>query len=164
MNDTEKVYGELISQLNELKNTDKVLLSVLTTVHAEQTERIFDKGLDANEQPIGEYSTKPISISPQNQARKTRSSYFKGGYKEYKGAVGFDNSKVNLVNTGQMRDDYSLIKVNDRTYGIGFKNEFNSDKADWNEEHFKKEIFAQSPNEDKVLDSAFDVELKRIFG
>lgn len=159
----DSIYTDLIKELNELKNTDKVLLSVLTTVHAEQVERIFDKGLDADEQPIGEYSTKPISVSKKNQVRKTRSTYFAGGYKQYKQEIGFDG-KVNLVLTGQMRSDYSVVKVEDNIYGLGFKNDFNSDKADWNEANFQKEIFAVSPTEDKILDDAFEVELKRIFG
>jgi hypothetical protein len=157
-------YSEFIDELNELKNSDRVIMSVLESVRAEQITRIFDNGLDGNDQPIGTYSTKPISISKKNQARNTRSTYFKGGYKEYKEAIGFDSSKVNLVNTGQMRDDYSIIQVDSNTYGLGFKNDLNSDKADGNEAHFKKEIFAQSPNDDLVMDRAFDFELNRIFG
>lgn len=157
-------YTEFIDELNELMNSDKVIMSVLNTVLAEQKVRIFDDGLDANDSQIGTYSTKPISISKKNQARNTRSTYFQGGYKEYKAAAGFDNSKVNLVNTGQMRDDYSVIKIDDNTYGLGFKNDLNSDKADGNEKHFRKEIFAQSPNDEIVLDRAFDYELDRIFG
>lgn len=157
-------YTELIDELNEAMNTDKVMLSVLSSVQAAQIERIFDKGLDANDSPIGTYSTKPISIPKKNQARTTSQTYFKGGYKEYKSAVGFDSSKVNLLNTGQMKDDYSVIKIDNNTYGLGFKNDFNSDKADGNEKHFKKEIFAQSPNDELILDKAFDFELDRIFG
>jgi hypothetical protein len=157
-------YNDLIDELNELRNSDKVILSVLSTIRSEQITRIFDDGLDANDKPIGVYSTKPIYIAKKNQARNTRSSYFEGGYKEYKQAIGFDGNKVNLVNTGQMRDDYSIITIDQNTYGLGFNNDFNSDKADWNETHFKKDIFAQSPNEDIIMDKAFDYELNRIFG
>lgn len=160
----EKAYLELIDELNELKNTDTVILSVLSTIQAAQIERIFDKGLDGNDQSIGQYSTTPISISFKRQARKTRSTYFKGGYKEYKEKTGYDSSKVTLQDTGQMRDDYSVIKIDKNLYGLGFKNDFNSNKADWNEAHFKKEIFAQSPSEERILDEAFEVELDRIFG
>jgi hypothetical protein len=157
-------YGELIDELNELKNSDKVILSVLSTLRAEQITRIFDDGLDANDSPIGSYSTKPIRIPAKNQARNTRTTYFEGGYKEYKEAIGFDGNKVNLVNTGQMRDDYSIITVDQNTYGLGFNNDLNSDKADGNEKHFKKEIFAVSPNEDALTDRVFQYELDRIFG
>lgn len=157
-------YADLIDDLNELRNSDKVILSVLNTMLAEQKTRIFDDGLDAEDKPIGVYSTKPIHIARKNQARNTRFTYFEGGYKEYKSAIGFDSNKVNLVNTGQMRDDYSVIKIDDHTYGLGFKNELNSNKADGNEKHFKKEIFAQSPNENLILDKVFDYELDRIFG
>jgi hypothetical protein len=157
-------YVDLIDDLNELRNSDKVILSVLSSVRAQQITRIFDDGLDANDQPIGAYSTKPIHISKKNQARNTRSTYFEGGYKQYKEAIGFDGNKVNLVNTGQMRDDYSIITIDQNTYGLGFNNDLNSDKADGNEAHFKKDIFAQSPNDDIVMDKAFDFELDRIFG
>ncbi len=160
---SDQVFAELIDEINELKDTDKILLSVLSTMQAVISERIFEKGQDGNDQSIGEYSTKPISIARKNQARQTRRSYFKGGYKEYKGAIGFNNSIVNLVNTGQMRDDWSIIRVDAKTYGLGFKNELNSLKADGNEDHFNKQIFAQSPSEDLILDKTFDVELDRIF-
>lgn len=157
-------YAELIDELNELKNTDKVLTSVLSSVHANQVERIFDKGLDANDQPIGSYSTKPISIAKKKQARNTGKTYFKDGYAAYKQAIGFDPNKVNLVDSGQMMSDYSIIKIDAHAYGIGFKNELNADKSEGNEKRFNKEIFAHSPSDDEVLDRAFDFELKRIFG
>jgi hypothetical protein len=157
-------YKELIDELNELKKTDKVLQSVLSTMQVVISERIFDEGKDANDGLIGVYSTKPISISKKNQSRNTGHSYFSQGYKQYKGEVGQDNSKVNLVDSGQMRDDWSIIRIDDRAYGLGFKNELNSEKADGNEDRFGKEIFAQSPSEEKVLDNVFQVELDRIFG
>lgn len=160
----DKAYTDIIDELNEIKNVDKVLLSVLSSVQANQIERIFDKGLDGNDNPIGIYSTKPISISKKRQARNTGKTYFKDGYKEYKQAIGFNSSKVNLVDSGQMMGDYSIIKIDDNTYGIGFKNDLNSNKADGNEKRFNKEIFAHSPSDDQVLDKAFDFELNRIFG
>jgi len=156
-------YLEFIDELNELKNSDRAMLSALESVRAEQITRIFDNGLDGNDQPIGSYSTEPISISKKNQARNTGQTYFPGGYKEYKGKAGFDNSKVNLVNTGQMRDDWSIIPQGLKTYGMGFKNELNGDKADGQEKHFGKPIFAHSPNDDKVFDKALQTELDRIF-
>lgn len=159
----DRAYIEMIDELNELMNSDKVLLSVGSTMQAEIKERIFEKGLAADDGPIGTYSTKPISIPQKKQARQTRSSYFKGGYKEYKSAVGQDSSKVTLVDSGQMRDDFSLIRISDTAYGLGFKNELNSDKADGNEKRFGKDIFAQSPTEDETFDKVFQFELDRIF-
>lgn len=155
-------FVELIDQLNDLRNTDKILLSVGTTMQAVIKERIFEKGLAADGGSIGTYSTKPISIARKNQARRTRSTYFKDGYKQYKGEIGFDSSKVNLVNHGQMRDDWSLIKISDKSYGLGFKNEINGEKAEGNEKRFGKEIFAHTPEENEIFDNVFQHELDRI--
>jgi hypothetical protein len=160
----EKAYLELIDELNELRNTDKVLLSVGSTMQAEIKERIFERGQAADDGPIGQYSTKPISIARNKQARATRSTFFKGGYKEYKSAIGFDSSTVNLVDSGQMRDDFSLIKISNNVYGLGFKNDLNGEKAEGNEKRFGKDIFAHSPNEDRIFDEVFQFELDRIFG
>jgi hypothetical protein len=157
-------YKKLIDDLNELRDTDKVLRSVLSTMQVVISDRIFERGEDANGGSIGSYSTKKTSISKKRQSRNTGHSYFAKGYKQYKEEVGLDSSKVTLVDSGQMRDDWSVIRVDDKSYKLGFKNELNSLKAEGNQTRFNKEIFAQSAQEDRILDETFQVELDRIFG
>ncbi len=138
------------------------MVSALTTVIAEQKDRIFNKGKDAFNSKIGSYGTNPISISKKNQSRNTGKTYFKGGYKEYKGLIGKGNNTVNLRNTDQMRMDYQVLVLSKSEWGLGFTNDFNADKADWNEERFEKEIFATTTKEDNLFDKVFQFELDRI--
>lgn len=157
-----KGYDSLINQINELLQTDRIMVATLTTVLAEQKDRIFNEGKAADNSKIGSYSTEPISISKKNQSRNAGKTYFKGGYKEYKGLIGKGNSTVNLRNTDQMRMDYTVHVLGKNEYGLGFSNEFNANKAEWNEEKYDKEIFAESSEDAKVFDKIFQFELDRI--
>lgn len=164
MNNSKQVYNELMDQLDKLTKENTVLLAVGNSMLAVTKERIFENGLDAEGNSIGSYSTKPISISRKRQPRQTRSTYFKEGYKQFKKEIGFDPNKVNLVMSGQMRDDWSVIHLGNNQIGLGFRNELNSKKADGNEERFGKEIFSHSKEEDEILDKVFEAELDRVFG
>lgn len=156
-----KGYSQLIDQVNEMLNTDKIMFATLSTVFAQHKQRIFEKGNDANDSTIGQYSTTPISVSKKNQARQTGKTYFKGGYREYKSLSG-KGSRVNLRNTDQMMMDYGLDRNGVGSYVFGFSNQFNFDKSEWNEEHFDKEIFAQSPSEESTFEKVFQFELNKI--
>lgn len=157
-----KGYDALISQVNKMMQTDRIMVATLSTVLAEQKKRIFQTGKDANSSKIGSYSTKPISISRKNQSRNTGRTYFPGGYRQYKSLTGKGATTVNLRNTDQMMMDYGLHILGRKEYGFGFNNKFNFDKSNWNEEHFNKEIFAESDAEGKVFERVIEFELNRI--
>lgn len=145
----------LIQRINAAIRDDRHLRVALTTTLAIHKTRIFEKGLDANGQKIGTYSTNPISISKKNQARNTGKTYFKGGYAEYKKDIGKNPGYVNLVNIGQMYADYGVVSA--RAYG--FQNTVNNDKSIWMEEKYKKEIFSIS---DAELDTLANVLVEQI--
>jgi hypothetical protein len=157
-----KGYDALISQLNRMMQTDRIMVAALSTVLAGQKKRIFQDGKDANSSKIGTYSTNPISISRKNQSRNTGKTYFKGGYREYKGLIGKGNQTVNLRDTDQMMMDYGVRVLGPKEYGLGFTNQFNFDKSEWNEEKYKKEIFAESDADDKTFMRVFEFELNKI--
>lgn len=157
-----KGYDSLISQLNKMMQTERIMIASLNTVLAKQKERIFQKGNDADGSKIGSYSTNPISISRKNQSRNTGKTYFKGGYREYKGLTGKGNSYVNLRNTDQMMMDYGVHILGKDEYGLGFTNAFNFNKSEWNEEKYDKEIFAESEEEAKLFLRVFEFELNKI--
>ena len=142
--------------------TDRIMVATLNSVLAEHKDRIFEEGKAADNSKIGNYSTEPISISRKNQSRQTGKTYFKGGYKEYKGLIGKGNSTVNLRNTDQMRMDYTVHVLDKNEYGLGFSNDFNANKAEWNEERFDKNIFDESAEDAKVFDKVFQFELNKI--
>lgn len=137
-------------RLKKVIHSDKVMRVSLSTVLAIQKPRIFEQGQDSKKSKIGTYSTNPISISKKNQARNTGKTYFKGGYAEYKSAVGKNPGYVNLRNTDQMMMDYQLIVNGDR-YGFGFQNHFNYEKSEWLQDKYDKNIFDLTEQELNVL-------------
>lgn len=154
-------WGNILSDLNRLRRNDRAIRIALTSVLAVQKQRIFNKGQDAGETKIGTYSKVPASISRKNQARATGKTYFKGGYSEYKSAIGKNPGFVNLRNTDQMMMDYTLQIIDNSTYGFGFSNDFNFDKSQWAEERFDKNIFDESTSEGKLMETILTRELER---
>jgi hypothetical protein len=130
----------IVKEVLKIARSDKTMRTSLTTVLAVHKPRIFESGQDAKKQKIGTYSTKPISISKKNQARNTGKTYFKGGYSEYKSAVGKNPGYVNFRNTDQMQMDYGLIVEGDK-YGFGFQNSENFNKSQWLQDKYKKDVF-----------------------
>jgi hypothetical protein len=141
---------DLINRIDASIRSDRNIRITLSSVLAIQKPRIFERGQDASGNKIGTYGTNPISISKKNQARNTGRSYFKGGYAEYKSAVGKNPGFVILRNTDQMYLDYGLIESGG-SYGFGFQNTVNYNKSQWMEEKYKKDIFDISSEEEKVL-------------
>ena len=139
-----------INRLNEFVQSDRNIRTALTTVMAIHKPRIFAQGFDSKGVKIGTYGTKPISISKKQQARNTGKTYFKGGYSEYKRAVGRNPGFVVLRNTDQMYGDYGIVG-SPPNYGFGFQNTENYNKSQWMEAKYKKEIFSLSNNEEKIL-------------
>lgn len=157
-----KGYDALITQVNKMMQTERIMVATLSTVLAEHKRRIFQGGKAASGARIGSYSIKPTSISKKNQSRNTGRTYFPGGYRQYKSLTGKGASTVNLRNTDQMMMDYGLHVLGRNEYGFGFDNKFNFDKSNWNEDHFDKEIFAESDAEGKTFERVFEYELNRI--
>jgi hypothetical protein len=156
-------FTGLMDKINNAVRSDRNHRVALSTVLAVHKPRIFQQGFDAKGQKIGVYSTKPASISKKNQARNTGKTFFKGGYAEYKRAIGKNPGFVNLRNTDQMMMDYVLMGSN-LNYGFGFQNVENFNKSQWAEQHFgQKNIFDMSRNEENVLaDTLVDQLIKSI--
>lgn len=155
-------FIDLINKINSTIHSDRNLRIALSSVLAVHKPRIFSQGFDSKGAKIGTYSTKPISISKKNQARNTGKTVFKGGYAEYKRAVGKNPGFVNLRNTDQMMMDYGL-QGSSLQYGFGFQNTENFKKYQWMEEKYKKPIFDISKNEENVLTNVLtDLLIKEI--
>ena len=130
--------NELKSDIDRLSNFRRnlplITKKVAQTMLAVTSERIFIQGRDANNQDIGTYS---------EGYQKTRSRKGLGASK-----------KVTLTFTGQMQSDFSVIQLGSNI-GLGFKNNFNSDKAGFAEETYSKEIFAHTPSEEEQAEELF---------
>jgi hypothetical protein len=129
----------LIAKINNVVRSDRNLRTALTTILAIHKQRIFSQGFDAKGVKIGQYSTKPAHISKDQQARNTGRTNFKGGYAEYKRAVGRNPGFVILRNTDQMMMDYGLVGAN-MSYGFGFQNRENYQKMQWLQNKYQKDI------------------------
>lgn len=140
----------IVKEVLKIARSDKTMRTALTTVFAIHKPRIFEQGQDAKKQKIGTYSTEPASISKKNQARNTGKTYFKGGYSEYKKAIGKNPGFVNLRNTDQLQMDYQLIVDGDK-YGFGFQNGFNFNKSQWLQEKYDKDIFDLTDHEINIF-------------
>lgn len=156
-NELTDITNKIIKAVTDDQNI-RVALSSVLAIHK---PRIFEQGLDRNGQKIGTYSTKPISIAKKDQARNTGKTFFKGGYDEYKKAIGRNQGFVNLVNTGNEASDYGLIGSGGN-YGFGSKNDLNYNKSQWHESKYKKEIFDLSDNEINVLENVLVAQLEKI--
>jgi hypothetical protein len=143
-------FTDLINRINDAARSDRNLRTALVTTLAIHKPRIFKSGFDANGVRIGTYSTKPISVSKDKQARNTGKTFFKGGYAEYKTSVGKNPGFVNLRNTDQMMMDYGL-QGGAGDYGFGFQNSDNYEKSQWMEDKYQKPIFDTSRNEIETL-------------
>lgn len=156
-NELTDITNRIIKAVTDDQNI-RVALSSVLAVHK---PRIFEQGLDRNGQKIGTYSKKPISISKKDQARNTGKTFFKGGYDEYKKAIGKNPGFVNLRNTDQEAGDYGLMGSGGN-YGFGSKNDLNYEKSQWHEAKYKKEIFDLSDNELKTLENVLVAQLEKV--
>jgi hypothetical protein len=140
----------LINRVNQFVQSDRNIRTALTTTLAVHKPRIFVQGMDAKGARIGTYSTNPISVSKKAQARNTGKTYFKGGYAEYKRAVGKNPGYVILRNTDQMYNDYGIVGGAGK-YGFGFQNKENYNKSQWMQDKYEKEIFELSDREVEIM-------------
>lgn len=143
-------FTGLIAKINSVVRSDKNLRTALTTILAIHKLRIFAQGFDAKGVKIGTYSSKPTSIAKSQQARQTGRTFFKGGYAEYKRAVGRNPGFVVLRNTDQMMMDYGLVGSNGN-YGFGFQNPQNYQKMQWLQNKYQKDIADTSKFEIETL-------------
>ncbi len=133
---------KLTKQLNVLLKTNKLQLSIATTMQAETARRIFENGQAADSSQIGTYSEGYL---------KTRQ---KDGYPP--------SDKVILQATRQMVNDWSVIS-NGSSVGLGFKNKFNADKSVWVEDTYDKSIFAHTETELRTIDELSQDFLDKLF-
>ena len=126
--------------MNALAKTNKMELSMATSMLAITADRIFAQGKDASNADIGTYSS---------------------GYLKTRIRANYPSStKVILQATRQMANDWSVISTGD-SLGLGFKNQANADKSGWVEDTYGKDIFKHTKDELNTLDKLLDQEIKK---
>lgn len=141
------------------------------TVHAVQSQRIFDQGLNANESKIGNYSKKPAYFSPSQSpvnfpgkgkdgkskfknGKPKKSRYFPNGYSGFRQAAGRQNQFVDLRLSGELAADY-IVVPSGHDWVSGFQSSKSAAKAEGNEDRFGASIFTLSNTEIDVFLDVF---------
>lgn len=167
-NNSAQVFGKIARSASKQlgkESIDQMLREVATTLAAEVRERVHEQGLDSSGQAIGTYSAgyMVVRTGSYKNAGKNDAGFATKGKKSVfsikkKKAVKTKQSKRIMYNRGsdtkvilsltrQMENDFSTGAKNKNVskisggYGIGWKNEINAKKAEWNETRYKKKIF-----------------------
>jgi len=166
-------FDDVIKQVNaDFENIDIEAMTreQATTVMGMMRTRVHEEGTAADRSQIGTYSkgylvfrsgafknSGKISKGKNKGKLKNAGSYTKGsskGSNRTRYNRGSD-TKVILSLTRQMESDLAIVPV-DNGYGIGYNNSENYNKAIWNEKRYRKEIFAVSEEEMKVVNQIAD--------
>jgi len=151
-------------------DTDKICYDIASSLKAEIKKRVHVRGEASDGSKIGQYSDAYMKVRTGNYpgtALKRGANV--GKFRETKkaGQAGVftrgprkgqlrpiynrtNDRSVILSLTSQMERDITIIKV-ENGYGIGYTNEFNYQKAIWNEERYGKPIWILSDYENKKV-------------
>lgn len=172
----------LLNDLDEIEDGKPLRIAAATT-HAISMQRIFVEGKDSTGGIIGVYSTDPTYINPKESPRKfspkgkngkgtfkngkrKKTRYFGGGYKQYKGVIGRDNSKVNLINFGQLQSDLAnSLTRKGKSYETGTRRKENTDKLVGNSVKFtgrSNGISNLTEQEVQIFVDTFDFEVDKL--
>lgn len=161
---TEEFNKKLDAQLKQIEDAKFLFLPVSET-HARQVKRIYDKGLNSDNEKIGTYNdSKPIYIDPKDSPKgfptigktgKTgkagKTGYF-DSYKAFRQAIGRETGFVNLRLTENEKFDFTnSISLSGSFYITGFKRPENSKKAERHIKQYGIETFKLSEDEKKVF-------------
>jgi hypothetical protein len=145
-------------------DTDGMLLEIASTLKADIKHRVHVEGLASDGSKIGTYSTGYMKVRTGNFGNsgtyasgknkgKTKDSgvYVRGKNKGNPRTIynRDNNSDVVLSLTRQMEKDMDAtgpIRI-ENGYGIGYSNDFNYEKAIWNEQRYKKPVWNLTKNE-----------------
>lgn len=153
---------------------------------ADIEDRIFNKGLDADNKPIGRYSTKGIFVGGSSFRNKSTADAFfskikqlekkrkdgsnwrtidnhhlyflEGGYKHLRELQGLQSAKVDLTVTGHLKS--SITRDDNRVF---FENIYGVKVGRGQEVHFKKDIFQPTKEEKKTVLKIMNEHIDKLF-
>lgn len=127
----EQVVTVLISQLDALRDSDKLLREAALNATALITNRVQNRGELAAGGKIG-------------------GGRYSAGYARTRRKEGRQTGFIDLTMTGQMLDNFTVAGDGKSGYVVGFATDREGQKADWQEAYFGK-IFILSPTESKEV-------------
>lgn len=140
----EQVVAGLINRLDVLRGTDQVLREAALNAAALVTNRVQQRGELADGGKIGGGSYSP-------------------GYRQYRARKGRQTSFVDLTQTGQMMDSFTVAGDGAGAYVVGFATTQQALKAAKNEAYYGR-IFILSPGESQQVLTIIRKRLDAIFG
>ncbi len=173
--DIEGLAQSLTSKIEDL-DYGRLTREIAFGVKDKMQKRIHVEGKNSKGQEIGKYSDGYMVVRTGNY--KNKGSKNAGFYTKGKNAI-YDirsrkavkvakkssgsghsmrevynrnsNRKVILSLTREMENDYQVVPLTAKSYGIGFGNRHNFDKMKWNNKRYGTPIFAMSEEEKKVM-------------
>lgn len=105
-------FRKKLNDITSEVNNQKLYVGAASAVGREVGKRIFQDGISSDGGPITPaYSTKPIYVSASQSPRQSGVGYFKGGYGQFKRAIG-RGGKVNLFLEGFFNRAYLTSVIN----------------------------------------------------
>jgi len=142
--------GELSDKLNSF-DKDELCNVVATNILPLIRVRVHAQGLASDGTPIGIYSKGYMKVRTGNYPETILT---KGKHKGQPRTIynRSTDTKVILSLTSQMEQDMKVVQT-ENGYGIGYSNEFNYNKAIWNQIRYKKDIWDLSVDELNTMES-----------
>lgn len=156
--------SRLRAKLEAAQNKEKMLRTIALGLHGVVKTRIHEKGLDANDQPIGTYSpaymkvrtgqfdnSEVITRGKNKGKTKSAGTYTRGKNKgKARERYNRTNDTKKVVSlTRQTENDFS-VQPSQNGYGLGYTNAANLKKMRYQEEREKKKIAKLTPGERKL--------------
>jgi hypothetical protein len=174
----------LIAQLENLSKAlanDAEIANTIGLVAAKEFEaayktRLFVRGMDSKNRKIGSYSRAPFYVNPQSKSlvglpkskfspmgkngkskfkngKKKKTRFLKAGYSEFRQRAGRQNKTVDLNLSGSLFNSMQ-IGIKGSVIHFGFTDAQNIKKAQGNEQHFRRVIFAPTQEEREIFREA----------
>lgn len=158
--------AELIAKLKVVADKENLSKAIASSLSAEVRDRIHVRGLDKDDQLIGNYSkgymkvrtgsfkNAPLVSRGKNKGKVRNPGVFSKGVNKDSPRPQYNRStdtKVILSLTRQMENDFGAVYNGLDGYGLGYKNELNFKKSQWAEEKYRKQIFALTAQEENMV-------------
>ena len=153
---------ELADKIKQI-DLDKLCYDVAKTLQGDIRKRVHVEGKASDGSQIGQYSLGYLKVRANNfQSKKVVRGARKGMPRPVYNR-GTD-PKVILSLTRQMENDFGSREPEkiDNGYGIGYNNEFNFNKAIWNEERYKKPIWNLTKEEQQTAQNVVHNHLQNL--
>lgn len=151
---------QLISARFESIDTKEITSLMASTAMAEMKKRIHTEGKDSNESQIGNYSPAYIKVRTglYNDAKKAKKGVKSAGIASKGKSKGSERKKyqrnsdpkVILSLTREMEKNMMVVPL-DKGHGIGWTNEDNFKKSQYNEKTYNKKIFNLTKKEREIV-------------